>query len=242
MSVESKLLTIAENEQKVYDAGKKAQYDEFWDEFQQKGNRADYYMAFAGLGHTCWNEKTFNPKYTFRPKQLQYMFYNPKLPDVYPVLERNGITIDVSGVLNATYGFQDAALTTRFPPLKFSNSINTYLGLFKGCVSLETIDYLYISDGKSLQDTFLNCHSLKNIEIGGVINYSDVNFQWSPLSLESMKSIITHLKDLTGSANEGKYKLTFSQDCWRVLDNDGMTSPNGNKWRDYVTDLGWVVG
>lgn len=242
MSVESKLQTIAENEQRVYDAGKKAQYDEFWDEFQQNGNRTDYYMAFAGLSHTCWNEKTFNPKYTIRPNQLQYIFYNKNLPDVYPVLKRNGITIDVSSVYNGRYGFQDAALTTRLPPLHFPDTVNTYLGMFKGCISLETIDYLYIVEGKSLEDAFLNCHSLKNIEIGGVINYSDVNFQWSPLSIKSMKSIIIHLKDLSGSENEGKNKLTFSADCWNILEKEGATSPNGNKWREYVADLGWIAG
>ena len=39
MSIAEKLQQIAENEQNVYDAGKKAQYDEFWDNYQNKGNR-----------------------------------------------------------------------------------------------------------------------------------------------------------------------------------------------------------
>mgnify|MGYP003296383754 CR=1 FL=1 len=35
MSISDKLQTIAENEQRVFDAGKKTQYDEFWDALQK---------------------------------------------------------------------------------------------------------------------------------------------------------------------------------------------------------------
>ena len=37
MSVADKLTTIVENEQKVYDAGKQAAYDWFWDRYQLDG-------------------------------------------------------------------------------------------------------------------------------------------------------------------------------------------------------------
>ena len=64
MSITEKLQTIAENEQKVFEAGKKSQYDEFWDDFQLNGERRNYYYTFYsrwGLG--CWSDKTFQPKY-----------------------------------------------------------------------------------------------------------------------------------------------------------------------------------
>ena len=34
MSIAEKLTTIAENEQKVYDAGQKSEYDRFWDSYR----------------------------------------------------------------------------------------------------------------------------------------------------------------------------------------------------------------
>ena len=46
MSIADKLTTIAENEQKVFDAGKQAEYDEFWDSFQSKGTRKDCQYLF----------------------------------------------------------------------------------------------------------------------------------------------------------------------------------------------------
>ena len=39
MSIAEKLITIAENEERVYESGKKAAYDRFWDVYQQNGNR-----------------------------------------------------------------------------------------------------------------------------------------------------------------------------------------------------------
>lgn len=61
MNIAEKLATIAKNEQKVYEAGKKSQYDEFWDVFQDYGNRRDYTYGFAGNGG--WDDDVYNPKY-----------------------------------------------------------------------------------------------------------------------------------------------------------------------------------
>ncbi len=68
MSIAEKLTTIAENEQRVHDAGydsgysegKQAEYDRFWDGFQQDGNRKNYWYGFAGPG---WTQETLNPKH-----------------------------------------------------------------------------------------------------------------------------------------------------------------------------------
>ena len=51
---------MAESIPKVYDAGKKSQYDEFWDSYQENGTCTNYNYAFYGRG---WTNKTFNPKY-----------------------------------------------------------------------------------------------------------------------------------------------------------------------------------
>ena len=44
----------------LFEAGKKAQYDAFWDRYQDYGDRRDYTMLFAGAG---WTPETFKPKY-----------------------------------------------------------------------------------------------------------------------------------------------------------------------------------
>ena len=64
MSVAEKIQTIAQNEYKIFDAGKKSQYDEFWDDFQQNGERRNYYMTFYSRWNLgTWSDKTFQPKY-----------------------------------------------------------------------------------------------------------------------------------------------------------------------------------
>lgn len=82
MSVSEKLQQIAENEQRVYDAGyqkgkaeggdteqayeqgveagKQAEYDRFWNTYQNNGNRDHYVYAFSWIG---WNDDCYNPKY-----------------------------------------------------------------------------------------------------------------------------------------------------------------------------------
>ena len=62
MSIAEKLTTIAENVQKVFDAGKEAERDKFWDEFQQNGNRMNYRYAF----YDNYTDEMFHPKYPFK--------------------------------------------------------------------------------------------------------------------------------------------------------------------------------
>ena len=63
MSIADKLTQIAENEQAVFDAGKKSEYDTFWDSYQENGNKVAYRLAFFGSG---WNDTTFHPKYPIK--------------------------------------------------------------------------------------------------------------------------------------------------------------------------------
>ena len=71
MSIAEKLTTVAENVSKVYEAGKKAEYDEFWDSFQENGNRTAYTNAFSYGG---WTDEIYNPKYTIKPTSCNNLF------------------------------------------------------------------------------------------------------------------------------------------------------------------------
>lgn len=77
MSIADKLNTIAENEQLVYRAGQKSEYDKFWDKFQNYGKTENYNYAFA-MGR--FNDENYNPKYPIKcssgTTSGRYMFYN----------------------------------------------------------------------------------------------------------------------------------------------------------------------
>ena len=115
MTIAEKLTTIAENEPKVYDAGrtlgieegrtlgieqgralgieegKKTEYDAFWDSFQRNGTNQDTRNMFSGFG---WTKDTLKPKYSVVAKSTYMMFaycgYNGDLADVF---DKRGLTL-----------------------------------------------------------------------------------------------------------------------------------------------------
>ena len=74
MSIAENLTKIAENQQKVFDAWKKAECDEFWDKFQKNGTQSAYVYAFAGYGWT--NEHLEKIKYPLKPLGGDAVNYN----------------------------------------------------------------------------------------------------------------------------------------------------------------------
>ena len=82
---------------------------------------------------------------------------------------------------------------------------------------------------------------MENITFEGVIA-NHISFQHSTkLTLDSLKSILTALKDFTGTENEYAQTITLSGESWAILDADGNNSPNGNTWRDYVAQKKWNI-
>ena len=180
MSIADKLTTIAENEQKVYDAGKiygygsglmngyedgmrdgkQAEYDAFWNGYQDYGNRRTYPQAFYGFG---WTSDTFNPKYDIIITGNKYNVFG------YSNIEQIDVAVDITG---ATTGAQ----------------------IFYYCQKLHTISCLRIAATTPFSDPdFYMCSSLKNITIEGEIG-SSISFANSPLlSYASIMSIINHL-------------------------------------------------
>ena len=59
MNIAEKLTAIGENQHAIYGAGKRAEYDAFWDVFQTNGNRTNYQSAFT----VGWDDTNYNPKY-----------------------------------------------------------------------------------------------------------------------------------------------------------------------------------
>ena len=119
MSIADKLTTIAENEQKVYDAGKKAEYDRFWDAYQNKGKKTSYQYGFCG-----WTDEAFKPKYDMI-LQAGYtgtnMFWSCSVTNIAEALEKQGVILDTAkcGYMNSM--FQNAA-SIRIPELNCTHA------------------------------------------------------------------------------------------------------------------------
>ena len=231
--------------------GIQTEYDRFWDAFQDYGDRSSYAFAFAG--RSTWNKLTFRPKYDIVPgtgNTAEHMFrefsYAPgsgtvsvqeRLTDLTEHLQNLGVRLDTSKVSSFGYMFQSSMLA-RVPELNMSmaTSATSMFGYFGGT----TIDKLIPTETCSWGSSFQGATKLVNIAFEGVIG-QDINFQWSPLSVDSMKSVIAHLKNYAGTADAGKKTVKFTDACWTALEADSV-APDGNTWRDYVeTTLGWLT-
>lgn len=222
MSISEKLTTIAQNEQKVYDAGKKSQYDEFWDEYQQNGKRTDYRYAFAGEG---WNEKAYTPKYPITLSGsgvAAYIFSNC-------MLEKIG-NIDMSKVTgNVANVIRQNSLLTEIGEIVLNNNVTQVTNFFYSNGKLITIKKLKFGTLTKCDTAFYGNESLTNIIIEGVIA-GNINFQHSPLlSKESLISIINALSKSTSSLT-----VTFSKDAvnsaFGIDIDDETTYPEGSEY------------
>lgn len=195
----------------VYDAGKQAEYDRFWDTFQQNGKRGRYEMAFSGEG---WTEETFRPKYDI-VLSAQYnasMFRSAsKLTGLYEATIGRGLKFDTSKATALGQMFTYCERLTRIPPIDYSGGIDT-TSMYQGCTSLVTIDKFTIrEDTNFYNNTFMNCYELQNLIIEGTIGTNGFNVSWSTkLTHDSLMSIINALQDKTSVG--GTWTVTLGTD------------------------------
>lgn len=231
----------------VYDAGQTKEWSDFWDNYQNNGQPMAYTRAFFG---SRWNDVTFKPKYDIRlPENTTSLiepFYNCSFTNIKDYLDRHNLEIDFSNYVGtaAIVLFYGCSKLTVAPLVKLSPTTN-FNTAFYNCRSMHTIEGLPLGDEGTqtfATSMFGNCTSLENITItSGKIGRSISFSACSKLTFESLKSIITHLKDYAGTDEEFTYTLTLHADAWARIEAEGATSPNGTSWRDYVGELGWNV-
>lgn len=197
MSIAEKLTTVAQNQQKVYEAGKQAAYDCFWDYAQGYGAKTDYTKAFG----SSFCDNNFRPKYSITPESANTMFASCRVTDLQAALERAGVTLDFSKVTNnRMVQFLQESSVTRIGVVDLSSLTNAIYVFFMA-TNLRTIEKLIFAETNIFDRTWFDgCVNLTNINrVEGVISNS-ISFHASPLSNDSVQNIIDHLKDLNGEA------------------------------------------
>jgi hypothetical protein len=176
-----------------YEAGKKSEYDAFWDAFQNYGKEIYYINAFG----YCWNDNNFFPKYDFVIKgtSAMMMFHSSKITDLKHRLEECGVRIDTTELTYSGQMFQSSQIT-HIPELNISRSTETQYMFGSGC-RVVTIDKLIVSETTFWRDnTFSQANWLENVTFEGVIAGNIFSVQWSTkLTHDSLISIINALKD-----------------------------------------------
>ena len=203
--------------------GMQTEYDRFWDVYQENGSRTDYKVSFSGLG---WNNNTFKPKYDIFPTDAYMMFrYSNITGDLVSLCEKNGINMDFSKCISLQYAFAICKIA-RVGAIQ-QTGINIR-DVFSNSPSIETIDKFIVNEEQCFYNVFDNCNGLKNIIFEGIIGNS-INFQWSPLTRESITNIIEHLSDTateqTVTFKNSAKEAAFTDEEWAELI---ATKPNWN--------------
>ena len=224
MSIAEKLTTIAENETRVYEAGKQFEYDYFWDNCQINGSRSGYQYGFAGWG---WRDETFKPKYDIVPTgNASYMFYLCYITDLEKAL--NNKKLSFAKLKTAAYVFATCPYLTVVPEIDITTAEYSNLSYwFDNSTALTTIRKIKVKEATTYVGAFNNCKSLQNITFEGVIG-TNISFQHSPLTVESMNSIISCLKDY--SVEGGTHTLTLKADRETMLSDEEKAVATNKGW------------
>ena len=212
-----------------YEAGRQAEYDQFWDAYQKNGARKHYSNAFDGQGE--WTDEIFKPKYDIvlgLGYTGQNVFAYCEVTNVAESLEKQGVRLDTTlcGCLNSIF---QSSTTKRVPELNCTHIMDYQKDLNNAFSnsSVVTIDKLIVPDGMGFTNTFYNSTALENITFEGVIS-KNISFAQSPkLTNDSVQSIIDHLKDLTGSTAQ---TLTLHADVGAKLTQTQKDAISAKNW------------
>ena len=187
----------------VYEAGKKSEYDKFWDGYQLAQNGISLvYSANYMFAHAGWNDETFKPKHSMlRLTVANNMFNTCCVSDLKAALERQGVVFDFSGVTSFASAFAYSELTV-VPEINAKVGANLS-NMFYYSKLLHTIDKLILAynGSQTFSSLFYQCESLENLTIEGTIGQNGFNVQWSTkLTHDSLMSIINALRDNRGTS------------------------------------------
>lgn len=223
MSIAEKLQIVAENQQKVYDAG------------YLKGKS-------EGGGTDVFQYATYNSGYTFR---------NAVFPDNYEanfIMQGFNGVVNMSyfcmnsNVYKAVVEFkeQPTQIATNSMFMQCSNLVeikfnNTETVIYNGaamcslCSALERIEgVLNLSPATNISGMFSKCNALKEVRFAEGSIYKTISFvDNTELSNDTVDSIINGLADLTGQTSQG---LTLHGNAYNKLTTEQEATIYSKNW------------
>ena len=202
------------NNNDAFEAGKQAQYDEFWDSFQQNGERTIYYNAFSG---NCWNNDILKPKYLVKPPpsgNITSMFQfcnwsNDKLNKQPIDFSLIADKFDFSQVTSAAYTFQNAYISNIYADFSNCNTLtNTFNHSYSGRTTNVT---LKVSEKTKFSGTFnYGQTSYVTFTDDSVIGQNGLNLtRWEAMQHDNLMSVINALKDYSEDTSGTQWVVTL---------------------------------
>ena len=228
---------LADKVNEVYEKGKQAEYDNFWDNFQSNGTRKSYYNAFYG---SFWKDEIFKPKYDIIPTNAYAMFNGTNVTDLVETANNCGIVIDFSNNTNFTTTF--AQSTIKKIGVVDTRSADTIQQTFYNAQQIQSIEKVILNDdgSQTITNPFNWNYDLEEIRFEGVIGGSMTFGHATKLSKASIQSIVSHLSDTTSGKTLTLNKTAVNNAFETVSGTaDGSTS---EEWLNLVASKpNWTI-
>lgn len=251
MSIAEKLTTVAENVEKVYEAGinngiEQGEQDgirAMWEALQAGGTRTEYPRQL--LNNMNFSKKTFKPIYDIRPKGADcynWMSGTPKDTNLLltegrivmkELEEEQGIVFDFSEVTNFDNAFR-GGLFSELNVIDVSNeglgnlAYTFYNGWKLEHEKIHRIERLICAEHVLYSQTFYGADKLYFIGFEGVIG-NDIDLGSCPL----IKDSITKLFNTLSATTEGKtvtLKKSAVNAAFGINVDDETTFPEGSEY------------
>ena len=208
----------------VYEAGKKAYWDEVWKGIQNGGNRVYYNRGFFGTKNL---DKWFYPKYNIKPTSSDEMFRGATSSTLFSLADRLdecGVTLDTSKCPTCTNMFAYCTNLAELPVISFEAMTDTYYttGMFIGCRQLKTIRGIIPAPATANNrirywDMFTDCIALENLTIMGTLYHGLSVSPCIALTHDSLMSIINNLADYSEDTSGKSWVVTLGTTNLRKL-------------------------
>lgn len=234
MSVSEKYTTlITEKIPAVFEAGKKqgdnqSEIASLWESRKQSiGNNWIY--TFAGRS---WNDETFGSipfDLVLSTDSALSMFSYSTITNLKQILENNGVTLDISNVKTVNTMFFYSSIT-HLPKIDLSSATST-TSIFGYMRQLIYIEEVVFSETTNMTDLMFHwCDKLEHLRIGGGIYKNGLNLQWSPLSHDSLMSIINALVDKSGDTSGTTWEVTLGETNLAKLTTEEIGIADAKGW------------
>ena len=119
-------------------------------------------------------------------------------------------------------------------------ALSEYPSAFNNARGIKKIEIIRVTEDTTFPTTFSGATYLEEVYFEGTIG-QDISFANSPLIVDCVKHIISHLKDYsTDTSNAGIHTLTLHDNTKTAMANSGAIAEFGGKTYDaYITDIGW---
>jgi hypothetical protein len=245
MTITEQITRAKADYDEVYQAGKKAEYDAFWDSYQQNGERTDYRYAFCGIG---WTENNLRPKHPIKVVGDAGNMFTRCGMRRKKAIDLSHLQLDLSEVTSFESGLHDACITN--VTLVFSEKIIKLNSVFNqgfggniGTGATVKLMFYVPNPACSWTSGFAYAYLLTELILldGTKIGVNGFNVQWSNnLSHDSIVSIINALSTTTSGLTVTLSKTAVNK-AFETSDgaNDGSTS---TEWTTLIaTKSNWTI-